>query len=86
MKREIISPPITWFGSKSRLVKKIVSYFPKHTTFVDAFGGSGAILLGKRPSKVEVYPNVTLLNGYICVTKGLFFSKFCTMYSMYKPY
>ena len=55
MKREIISPPITWFGSKSRLVKKIVSYFPKHTTFVDAFGGSGAILLGKRPSKVEVY-------------------------------
>lgn len=50
-----IAPPVTWFGSKSRLVKKIVSYFPEHQTFVDVFGGSGAVLLGKRPSKVEVY-------------------------------
>jgi DNA adenine methylase len=51
----IVSPPITWFGSKSRLVKQITSYFPKHHTFVDVFGGSGAIILGKEPSKVEVY-------------------------------
>lgn len=50
-----IAPPVTWFGSKSRLVKNIVSFFPAHQTFVDVFGGSGAILLGKKPSKVEVY-------------------------------
>ncbi|WP_333000178.1 DNA adenine methylase [Vibrio vulnificus] len=50
-----IAPPVTWFGSKSRLVKKIVGYFPEHQTFVDVFGGSGAVLLGKRPAKVEVY-------------------------------
>ena len=54
-----VSPPITWFGSKSRLVKKITSYFPKHHTFVDVFGGSGAILLGKEPSKVEVYNDLS---------------------------
>ncbi|CDL86683.1 DNA adenine methylase [Xenorhabdus cabanillasii] len=52
---EPVSPPVTWFGSKSRLVKKIVKYFPEHQTYVDVFGGSGAVLLGKRPSKVEVY-------------------------------
>ena len=52
---QTISPPVTWFGSKSRYVKNIVKLFPKHQTFVDVFGGSGAILLGKRPSKVEVY-------------------------------
>lgn len=52
---EPVSPPVTWFGSKSRLVKKIVSHFPRHQTFVDVFGGSGAVLLGKRPSKIEVY-------------------------------
>lgn len=50
-----ISSPITWFGSKSRLVKNIVQYFPEHITYVDVFGGSGAVLLGKPPSKVEVY-------------------------------
>lgn len=52
---EVIAPPVTWFGSKSRLVKQIVKHFPRHQTFVDVFGGSGAILLGKPPSKVEVY-------------------------------
>ncbi len=50
-----VSPPVTWFGSKSKLVKQITQHFPKHQTFVDVFGGSGAILLGKPPSKVEVY-------------------------------
>lgn len=50
-----VAPPVTWFGSKSRLVKDIVTHFPPHQTFVDVFGGSGAVLLGKRPSKVEVY-------------------------------
>lgn len=58
MDKSIISPPITWFGSKSRLVKKITSYFPNHTTFVDVFGGSGAVLLGKKPSRVEVYNDI----------------------------
>lgn len=37
------------------MVKQIIKYFHAHQTFVDVFGGSGAILLGKRPSKVEVY-------------------------------
>lgn len=58
MKSSTVAPPITWFGSKSRLVKQIVNYFPKHNTFVDVFGGSGAILLGKKPSKVEVYNDI----------------------------
>lgn len=55
-----IPPPVTWFGSKSRIVKSIVKEFHQHQTFVDVFGGSGAVLLGKPPSKVEVYND---LNG-----------------------
>ena len=51
---EPVPPPVTWFGSKSRLVKEIVKHFPDHQTYVDVFGGSGAVLLGKKPSKVEV--------------------------------
>ncbi len=55
IEHEPIAPPVTWFGSKSRMVKQITKHFPRHQTFVDVFGGSGAILLGKPPSKVEVY-------------------------------
>lgn len=54
-KHDPVAAPVTWFGSKSRLVKEIVAHFPPHQTYVDVFGGSGAVLLGKKPAKVEVY-------------------------------
>ena len=53
-----VAAPITWFGSKSRLIKQIIKHFPDHTTFIDVFGGSGAVLLGKKPSKIEVYNDI----------------------------
>lgn len=49
---------ISWFGSKSKFVKRIVQHFPKHTTFVDVFGGSGVVLLNKPQSKIEVYNDI----------------------------
>jgi len=48
-------PLIKWFGGKSGMSESILDYFPKHTTYVEPFGGSGAVLLRKSPSKVECY-------------------------------
>lgn len=47
---------IKWRGGKSRLAKKIVSLFPKHICYVEAFGGAAWVLFAKNPktSKHEI--------------------------------
>ena len=54
--------PISYFGAKQKLSKRIIQLFPKHQVFVDVFCGSGAILLAKRASPVEVINDI---NGHI---------------------
>lgn len=51
----MLNSPISWVGGKHRLRKHIIPLFPKHTCYVEVFGGSGTVLFGKPPSKVEVY-------------------------------
>jgi DNA adenine methylase len=50
-----VKAPVTWFGSKSRHLHWLLPLFPPHQVFVDVFGGSGSVLLGKKPSPVEVW-------------------------------
>lgn len=42
-------------GGKWPIRKTVVGCFPQHTTYVDVFGGSAAILLTKEPSRGEVF-------------------------------
>ncbi len=44
-----------YIGGKTRLADWVVSHLPPHTTYVEPFGGSGAVLLNKPQSKVEVF-------------------------------
>lgn len=47
--------PITWFGGKGNMTAKLLPLIPRHTTYVEAFGGGAALLFAKAPSMVEVY-------------------------------
>ena len=61
-----LRPPVNFFGSKARMAHKIIAHFPNHHTFVDLFGGSGAVLLSKAPARVEIYNDIDrqLVNFY----------------------
>lgn len=50
-----LKSPIPYFGGKHFLRNHIISRFPTHKTYVEVFGGSATVLLGKKPSPVEVY-------------------------------
>ncbi|MBT9252169.1 MAG: DNA adenine methylase [Brockia lithotrophica] len=61
-----LKPPIPYFGGKSKLARSIIDLMPPHRTYVEPFGGSGAVLLAKPRSPVEVYNDIDgdLVNFY----------------------
>ncbi len=50
-----MKPPIHWYGGKTLQTKNLLPYIPEHHCYVEPYGGSGALLFAKEPSKVEVY-------------------------------
>lgn len=62
-------PPFAWYGGKTLLTEQVFDDIFKrtpHTTFVDVFGGSGAVVLGKTPSTLDVFNDIDrgLVNFY----------------------
>lgn len=53
-----LKPPIGWFGGKQQLFGKLLPLLPDHQTYVEGFGGAGALLFAKAPSPVEVYNDI----------------------------
>jgi DNA adenine methylase len=54
-KDKILRAPFGYPGGKSRSVDKIITHLPDRNTYVEAFGGSAAILLARDASPLEVY-------------------------------
>jgi len=52
---EYIHPPLNYMGNKCGQLDWILPLLPWHETYVEVFGGSGAVLLSKAASKLEVF-------------------------------
>ncbi len=53
--QEIIKAPFGWPGGKTKTMKHILPHLPYMNTWAEVFGGSMAMTLGRRKSKLEVY-------------------------------
>ncbi|MHB9026429.1 MAG: DNA adenine methylase [Armatimonadota bacterium] len=53
-----LKSPIPYFGGKQHLAAKLIPLFPSHITYIEPFGGAGALLFAKKPSPIEVYNDV----------------------------
>ncbi len=56
----VLRPPVKWHGGKYYLAKRIVSLFPPHRIYLEAFGGAASVLLNKPPVEVEAYNDLDL--------------------------
>jgi DNA adenine methylase len=58
--------PITYYGGKQLLSKRIIALIPKHTLYCEPFFGGGAVFFAKEPSPLEVINDINgeLINLY----------------------
>ena len=70
--------PFGYFGGKFFMADKLMPLFPDHKTYVEVFGGSGAILINKKPSEIEVYNDIDgeLYNFFKVIADEKLFKKF----------
>jgi DNA adenine methylase len=48
-----VKPPFGYFGAKTTIAAQIAALLPAHEHYVEPYGGSLAVLLAKRPSRME---------------------------------
>ena len=68
-----IKTPVSWMGNKTSILHIIYALFPKsYTRYIEPFGGSGAVLLGKSvPDKFEVYNDYNVFFRRKNLTKNI---------------
>lgn len=82
-----MSSAFAYFGGKNLLARRLVHLIPPHVTYVEAFGGSAALLFAKQPSKVEIYNDVDMnLINFFRVLRSLECSKVLQENMTHTPY
>ncbi len=54
-KRRRARKPFAWYGGKEALASTLLALLPTHKVYCEVFGGSGALLFGKEPSRLEIF-------------------------------
>lgn len=64
-----MKPPIPWYGGKTNIIEKFDPFIPEHHCYVEPYGGAGAMLFHKVPSRVEIYNDLhkDVVNLYVAL-------------------
>jgi DNA adenine methylase len=54
-RESFIKAPFPWPGAKSKSVENILPHMPYRNGYAEPFGGSGSVLLSRRPCNLEVF-------------------------------
>ncbi|MCK9460584.1 MAG: DNA adenine methylase [Proteobacteria bacterium] len=78
-KSEQLRPPFTYPGNKVKSANIILEHLPYREKYIEPFGGSAAILLARRKSKLEVYNDLSsgLVAFYRCVRDQAKLNELC---------
>lgn len=76
-----MKPPISWYGGKTIMAKRLLKYIPEHKKYGEVFGGAGGVLFAKEPSEFEVFNDINsnLINLYRVLRDEEKFNKFYKM-------
>lgn len=68
-REEYVKSPFGWVGGKSRSLEKLLPLLPYRKIFVDVCGGSGSVLLARKPCDLEVFNdrNSGIIDFYRCL-------------------
>jgi len=66
---KIMRAPFGYIGSKRTSLKYILPQLPYANSYIEVFGGSGVVLLNRRPSKLDVYND--RFGGVVCFYRCL---------------
>lgn len=50
-----MKPALKWYGGKNKIARWVISHFPPHTCYTEAYGGAASVLLQKKQVTHEVY-------------------------------
>jgi DNA adenine methylase len=53
-----VRSPLIWFGGKGKVAHHIISRMPKHSCYVEPFGGAAHVIAQKSPITNEVYNDI----------------------------
>lgn len=53
-----VRSPLIWFGGKGKVAHRIIDLMPKHTCYVEPFGGAAHVIAQKSPITNEVYNDI----------------------------
>ena len=55
VREKLVKTPLNYMGCKTDTLDQILKHLPYRNKFVDVFGGSGAVTIARRPSKLDVF-------------------------------